>query len=411
MNLIIFFYYFHRRSCLHNVSDIVVMGGCLILESLVLFHWCERNGLGPLGITGLSMGGHMASLAATNWPKPLVLVPCLSWSTASAVFTEGVMSQSINWDRLEMQFFADGNYCERLAKMVTVVDETFLAGQQFIQQFSQSLKDLRTDIYEVENAKVENAKTNVIQINDQQQLAMTLVEKLMSKDATEFTTVEIGFINEKIKEIQSKLEEEKKLEKLKEQKTEFSLQAATNAITSATTGITSAIYDGSTQLMNLILSDSKSKAKTNTETTTKPVEKPQTEKIDITKTNWWDREALQFMRGVMDECTHLKNFSVPTDTSLIIVVCAKDDAYIPRDGCTSLEDVWPGAEIRYLDAGHVSAYLLHQKLFRSCINEAFERSKKKWVPIDKTSFDNDSTQITRYRVQDESNNSQTEVHS
>lgn len=94
------------------------MGGCLILESLVLFHWCERNGFGPLGISGLSMGGHvstiklqlllpstfdnylehvyfqinlflqMASLAATNWPKPLVLVPCLSWSTASAVFTE-----------------------------------------------------------------------------------------------------------------------------------------------------------------------------------------------------------------------------------------------------------------------------------------------------------------------------------
>lgn len=30
----------------------------------------------------------MASLAATNWPKPLVLVPCLSWSTASAVFTK-----------------------------------------------------------------------------------------------------------------------------------------------------------------------------------------------------------------------------------------------------------------------------------------------------------------------------------
>lgn len=48
-----------RNSSLHNVSDIFVMGGCLILESLVLFHWCERNGLGPLGITGCSMGGHM----------------------------------------------------------------------------------------------------------------------------------------------------------------------------------------------------------------------------------------------------------------------------------------------------------------------------------------------------------------
>ncbi|CAD7006121.1 unnamed protein product [Ceratitis capitata] len=102
------------------------------------------------------------------------------------------------------------------------------------------------------------------------------------------------------------------------------------------------------------------------------------------------------MRGMMDECTHLKNFSVPFDTSLIIAVCAKDDAYVPREGCASLEEIWPGVEVRYLDAGHVSAYVLHQKLFRyyikyinfiiltnpfliyfrSCIVEAFERSKQ-----------------------------------
>lgn len=41
-------------------------------------------------------------------------------------------------------------------------------------------------------------------------------------------------------------------------------------------------------------------------------------KIDITKIHWRDRETLQFMRGIMDECTHLSNFSVPFDTSLII---------------------------------------------------------------------------------------------
>ena len=38
------------------------MGGCLVLESLVIFHWCERHGLGPLGITGMSMGGHVSVL-------------------------------------------------------------------------------------------------------------------------------------------------------------------------------------------------------------------------------------------------------------------------------------------------------------------------------------------------------------
>jgi poly(3-hydroxyalkanoate) synthetase len=61
-------------------------------------------------------------------------------------------------------------------------------------------------------------------------------------------------------------------------------------------------------------------------------------------------------------------------------VCAKEDAYVPRDGCSSLEEIWPGAEVKYLNnAGHVTAYVLHQKLFRNSIIEAFERSKVKWL--------------------------------
>jgi len=48
-----------RRSSLHNLSDFFVMCGALILESLVLFHWCERHGYGPLRITGISMGGYV----------------------------------------------------------------------------------------------------------------------------------------------------------------------------------------------------------------------------------------------------------------------------------------------------------------------------------------------------------------
>lgn len=33
----------------------------------------------------------MASLAAASWPKPIVLVPCLSGTTASGVFTEVIL--------------------------------------------------------------------------------------------------------------------------------------------------------------------------------------------------------------------------------------------------------------------------------------------------------------------------------
>ncbi|KAL0176216.1 hypothetical protein M9458_028546 [Cirrhinus mrigala] len=66
------------------------------------------------------------------------------------------------------------------------------------------------------------------------------------------------------------------------------------------------------------------------------------------------RESLCFMKGVMDECTHIANFSVQ----------AKEDAYVPRTGVRSLQEIWPGCEVRYLNGGHISAYLFKQGLFR-----------------------------------------------
>lgn len=47
------------------------------------------------------------------------------------------MSQSINWDLLEDQYLSDGVYREKLSKMVTIVDEAFLAGKKFAQTYSQ----------------------------------------------------------------------------------------------------------------------------------------------------------------------------------------------------------------------------------------------------------------------------------
>jgi hypothetical protein len=43
-------------------------------------------------------------------------------------------------------------------------------------------------------------------------------------------------------------------------------------------------------------------------------------------------EVFEFMHLLMDECTHLLNYDVPVDTSLIRVVSAKNDAYVLRDG-------------------------------------------------------------------------------
>ncbi|XP_017043109.2 protein ABHD18 isoform X1 [Drosophila ficusphila] len=288
-------------------------------------------------LLGCQWGGHMASLAATNWPKPLVLVPCLSWSTASAVFTTGVMSQSINWDMLETQYFSDGQYRERLSKMVTVIDDAFSAGQSFIQNFNQSLHELKEDISDTRKIQeIENSNTCGDKYDPQ--------GSCPQEDASIFLSKSLK--NTKLDSEKLRIDSKDTLsQKVPIEAEELSKESSSTL----------------TNLMKFILPLSAQN---------------KSDKIDITKTNWWEREALQFMRGMMDECTHLKNFSVPFDTSLIIAVCAKDDAYVPREGCTSLEDIWPGAEVRYLDAGHVSAYVLHQKLFRSCIIEAFNRAKK-----------------------------------
>lgn len=75
-------------------------------------------------------------------------------------------------------------------------------------------------------------------------------------------------------------------------------------------------------------------------------------------------EAIRFMQSIMDECTHLSNFAKPYDTSLITVVAAENDAYVPREGLVSFEDVWPGIKVEYLKAGHVSAYVYYLNYFR-----------------------------------------------
>lgn len=312
------------------------------------------------------MNTFLASLAATNYPKPLVLVPCLSWSTASSVFTEGVMTQSINWDVLETQYFADGQYQE-MTKMVTVVDDSFIAGKHFIKNFNQSMKELKEDIKQqtleqeeninlsvINQTNPEHAKKAFLDINGQSNklnLSETLLSKLLSGESCDLTASEINELNEKIKIALNRLKTDKSWEKetshVEEQtklpeenlKPTLSNESIETSSSEHATVISTAYNISKTKLRSLF-----SYEKAN-EQSLMPAKRKR-EKLDISKTNWWEKESIQFMRGMMDECTHLKNFSVPYDTSLIIAVCAKDDAYVPREGCSSLADLWPGAEIR-----------------------------------------------------------------
>ncbi|XP_020011779.1 protein ABHD18 isoform X1 [Castor canadensis] len=304
------------RSSLKNVSDLFVMGGALVLESAALLHWLEREGYGPLGMTGISMGGHMASLAVSNWPKPMPLIPCLSWSTASGVFTTGVLSKSINWRELEKQYYTQTVYEEEIIHMLEYCGtDSFKMGQEFVKRFPSSVDKLsnlnlvsRTLSLDV----TDQADANHTECHDSSKTSTSAMSRLLMQDP-------------------SKIES-----------------------------------------LNTTLSINKSCYTTYNPQSCHPLSKEQ-------QRNNLQKESLIFMKGVMDECTHVANFSVPVDPSLIIVVQAKEDAYIPRTGVRSLQEIWPGCEIRYLEGGHISAYLFKQGLFRQAIYDAFERFLHKYA--------------------------------
>lgn len=239
------------RSALHYVSDLFVMGAANIAEAQVLLKWSEKQGFGPLCCHGISMGGHMASLAASAWPKPICLVPCLSWTSGSVTFCQGVMASAINWRQLHEQYQQNKDYKNKVLNLISSPEFKYdggYTGDQFL----------------MDSFLASDSKVNLTNFRDM-------------------------------------------------------------------------------------------KTETNTKT-----------------------EAFLFMRGLMDECTHLGNYSVPVDPHLINIVTAQYDAYQPRKNIKPLDQLWPGSSVRYVNQGHVSSYLFHQNVFREAIYDSFKTFCQKY---------------------------------
>ncbi len=56
-----------------------------------------------------------------------------------------------------------------------------------------------------------------------------------------------------------------------------------------------------------------------------------------------------------------------------ILVAAKDDGFVNHKDVRALAEAWPDAELRWLEGGHVSAYVRHQAVMRQAIADAIER--------------------------------------
>ena len=379
------------RSSLQNVSDLFVMGACLILESLVMFQWCEQEGFGPLAAHGISMGGHMASLGASAWPKPIALIPCLSWTSGSVTFTKGVMTGAIPWDLLCKQYQETNAYKDEILHMVKCEENAFRAGKEFAQSLDTIAAINAEKERNISQSKLDNITNENMKLFDMSETNHNQPRNETNNSATGQSQTKDILINGPTLDgnkyhQQNILKTELTEEKIQEAEFDRVNNSMGNSYTNMLESLHLPFISSSTS--NSLPSGGESgKVKegskfTSEEGSTSDWQNMLPNIIRNDSTSSKDslhREAVQFMRGIMDEATHLKNYDVPYDPSLIIIVAAELDAYQPREGITALTDIWPGSEIRYIKhAGHVSSYLFKQDVFRQAIYDAIDRLSEKY---------------------------------
>ena len=96
----------HKKT-LNRFSDLMAMGGAAVEEGLSLLGWLRREGYTRLGVCGISMGGSMAAQVAVQVEEPVAMIGCVTAHSASAVFTEGILKNYLDWEGLNREIEGD----------------------------------------------------------------------------------------------------------------------------------------------------------------------------------------------------------------------------------------------------------------------------------------------------------------
>lgn len=85
-----------------------------------------------------------------------------------------------------------------------------------------------------------------------------------------------------------------------------------------------------------------------------------------------DGPAVDLMRTLLG-ATDIRRFPPPRRPEAAILVAARRDAYVPPSSARKVHTHWPGAEMRWLDSGHVGAFLFHRDAFLAAVRDTFAR--------------------------------------
>ncbi len=83
-----------------RVTDFLMMSRAAQDEGIGVALELVRRGYGPIVFTGISMGGYMALAAAARSGLRAAVAACIPSHSAGPVYTEGVLSRSVDWRKL-----------------------------------------------------------------------------------------------------------------------------------------------------------------------------------------------------------------------------------------------------------------------------------------------------------------------
>ncbi len=89
-----------RKAQLRTVADQLAMNHAAINEARAMLRWLKEREGAPLGVSGFSMGGHMAVMVAGFTRFPLALSAFATGRSPGPIYTRSALSWSIDWRRL-----------------------------------------------------------------------------------------------------------------------------------------------------------------------------------------------------------------------------------------------------------------------------------------------------------------------
>jgi len=106
-----------------TVSDHGLMALAMVLEARALLEHLQVQ-YAKLAIAGYSMGGHMAAITAAVTPLPVACAAMATGASASAIYTRGLLSWSVDFDTLGGGANGSSAARERLRELFDTADVT-----------------------------------------------------------------------------------------------------------------------------------------------------------------------------------------------------------------------------------------------------------------------------------------------